>query len=73
MAVEYYYKNNYPTFFEQNLSELNTPGQIAIDKIFYLIERLFDQNNLFCRFTFLESDFKNKSVSMGTANDRKFM
>lgn len=72
MCLEYFYKNHYSTFFEENQLELNPPGQVAIDKLFYLVERVFDQNNLFCRFTFLESDFKTKTQK-GTVNDRKFM
>ena len=59
MSVEYIYRNSYLIFIDQNSSNINNPGQIAIDKIFYLIERMFDQNNLYCRLIFLESDFKS--------------
>ncbi|CAD8208115.1 unnamed protein product [Paramecium pentaurelia] len=68
MATEYIYKNHYIIFFEKPRTEINTPGNIAMDKIFHFADRLFDQNNLFCRFIFLESS-KQKKIG----NDAKFM
>ncbi|CAD8109525.1 unnamed protein product [Paramecium primaurelia] len=68
MATEYIYKNHYIIFFEKPRTEINTPGNIAMDKIFHFADRLFDQNNLFCRFIFLESS-KQKKIG----NDSKFM
>ncbi|CAK91052.1 unnamed protein product (macronuclear) [Paramecium tetraurelia] len=68
MATEYLYKNHYIIFFEKPRTEINTPGNIAMDKIFHFADRLFDQNNLFCRFIFLESS-KQKKIG----NDAKFM
>ncbi|KAM3136491.1 hypothetical protein pb186bvf_011449 [Paramecium bursaria] len=65
MATEYLFKNAYVIFFEQPRVEQNTPGSIAMDKIFYLADRMFDQNNLYCRFTFLESDFKLQDKNSG--------
>lgn len=45
-----------------------------MDKIFYLIEKMFDETNFFGRFTFLESDFKSlsKQTSLG-GGDRKLI
>ncbi|CAD8194163.1 unnamed protein product [Paramecium octaurelia] len=68
MSTEYLYKNHYIIFFEKPRTEINTPGNIAMDKIFHFADRLFDQNNLFCRFIFLESS-KQKKIG----NDAKFM
>jgi hypothetical protein len=41
MSSEFIYRNNYSIFITNN-SEPNSPGNIAMDKIFYLIERVFD-------------------------------
>jgi len=70
MATEYLYKNHYPVFFEKPRTDINTPGNIAMDKIFHFSDRLFDQNNLYCRFSFLESNFNNQTK---VGNDAKFM
>ena len=47
MSVEYIYRNSYLIFIDQNSSNINNPGQIAIDKIFYLIERKGERENHF--------------------------
>ena len=73
MSVESIYRNCYQLFQVQSTSSSNTAGDVAMDKIFYLIERVFDQNNLYCRMIFLESEFKTKNRQQGMANDRKFM
>ena len=70
MVTEFLIKNHYPLFFEQPRSQNNTHATIAIDKMLYLADRIFDQNNLFCRFIFLESDFSKQKK---TGQDSKFM
>lgn len=42
MTTEYLYKNHYIIFFEKPRTEINTPGNIAMDKIFHFADRLFD-------------------------------
>ena len=71
MIIEYIFKNTYLLIFDENDQQSSSPGQVAMDKIYFLIERIFDPNNLYSRLTFLESDFKQKKN--GAANDRKFM
>ena len=80
MSLEYLFKNHYTVFFDatekqtgQVLEYYFSKYWVGIDKIFYLIERLFDQNNLYGRFTFIESNFKDYNSYKGTSNDRKFI
>lgn len=69
MISEYIFKNSYKVFFAENNYSTNSAASIAMDKIFYLIEKLFDETNFYGRFTFLESDFKTIS-KQGAGNDR---
>lgn len=59
----------YPQFFEENIFVKNSVGNIAVDKILYLVDNLFDQTSLNGRFTFLESDFNSKQK--GSGDDRR--
>lgn len=61
IVSEFIFKNHYKVFFEENSYSTNSAAIIALDKIFYLLEKLFDETNFYRRFTFLESDFKNLS------------
>lgn len=70
MSSEYLYKNHYPIFFEKPRVDTNSPDNIAMDKIFFFADRLFDQNNLYCRFLFLESNFQNNHK---VGSDAKFI
>jgi hypothetical protein len=69
MVSEQLYRSMYPQFFEENIFVKNSIGNIAIDKIFYLIDNLFDQTALNGRFTFLESDFNARK--RGSGDDRR--
>ena len=53
MITEFYFRNAYNEFF--NLSKV---VDIAMTKINFLISTLYDSNNFFSRFSFLESDIK---------------
>lgn len=53
MVCEKIYRNGYPQFFEDSIFVKNSVGSIAIDKVMYLVDNLFDQTNLNGRFTFL--------------------
>lgn len=48
-------------FFEENTYTTNSCGTIAMDKVFNLIDKIFDETNFYGRFIFLESDFKTMS------------
>jgi len=53
MIVEFYFRNAYNEFF--NFQKVI---DIAMTKINFLISTLFDPNNFYSRFSFLESDIK---------------
>mgnify|MGYP006345908051 CR=1 FL=1 len=53
MISDYLFRELYPEFFLENSFEINPPGNIATDKVLYLIENIFDPSNLNGRFTFL--------------------
>jgi len=69
MTAEQLYRGMYPQFFEDNIFVKNSVGNIAVDKILFLVDNLFDQTALNGRFTFLESDFNSKQK--GSGDDRK--
>jgi hypothetical protein len=69
MVSEKIYRNSYTQFFEDSIFVKNSVGSIAIDKVMYLADNLFDQTNLNGRFTFLESNFNERQC--GSVNDRK--
>lgn len=73
MNVEYILKTSYPVFFEENSYVSNSCGVIAMDKIFCLLDKIFDETNFFGRFTFLESDFKTLNKQGNIGNERKFL
>lgn len=53
MITEFYFRNSYKEFF-------NVPKvvDVAMSKINFLISTLYDPNNFYSRFSFLESDIK---------------
>lgn len=51
MLVEYYFRNTYKDFF--TLEKIN---EVAFAKINFFISTLYDPNNFYSRFSFLESD-----------------
>lgn len=73
MISEVIFKETYKIFFEENSYDANSPGTIAMDKIFSLIDKILDESNFFGRFTFLESDFKNNKKNMAGGKERKYM
>lgn len=44
-----------------------------MDKVFNLMDKIFDETNFYGRFIFLESDFKTMSNKNNTGGDRKYM
>jgi hypothetical protein len=53
MLAEFIFKDAYQYFFGEVAFSPQSPGSIALAKIFFLIENIFDPNNLFSRMVFL--------------------
>ncbi|KAL4441372.1 hypothetical protein ABPG74_013667 [Tetrahymena malaccensis] len=73
MITEYIFKNRYPGFFKEQGRSLNNQGMIAIDKILFLCDKIFDETQISGRFTFLESNFKQQTKINSVQNDRKLL
>lgn len=61
----------YPKLFQSQETIKSGANQIAIDKILYFIEKLFDQGNINGRFIFLESDIDGEKGNF--IKDKKFI
>jgi len=59
ISVEYIYRISYPSFFKLDVFNSNSIGDVAIDICLELLDKSIDPYNLFGRFVWLESDFKN--------------
>ena len=68
MMADHLLKEVYPIFFGENSFDINPIGNVATDKLLYLIQNIFDSSNLNGRFVFLESVFNERQ---SLSHDRK--
>jgi hypothetical protein len=55
MAAHYFFTIQYPKIFQSEDAKKLEVDELVLDKIMYLVEKLFDQGNINARFIFLES------------------
>lgn len=55
MAAHYFFSLQYGKIFQSQDSKKQGVDELALDKIMYLIQKMFDQSNINGRFIFLES------------------
>ena len=48
-------------FFKEEGRSLNNQGTVAMDKMYFLCDSVFDETHINGRFTFWESHFKSES------------
>lgn len=53
MAAHYFFSMQYPKLFQSEEAAKSHADDLALDKILYFIEKLFDQGNINGRFIFL--------------------
>lgn len=66
-------KYSYPHFFKVGPHEQNPVSQIALDKIYYLADQMFDPTNFYSRIPLLDSDFGSEQTIRGSYLERKFI
>ena len=71
MASHYFFSIQYPKLFRFEESIKSGANELALDKILYFIEKLFDQCNINGRFIFLESDIDGEKGNF--IKDKKFI
>ncbi len=71
MAAHYFFSIQYPKLFQSEESVKARANQLALDKILFFIEKLFDPGNINGRFIFLESDIDGEKGNF--IKDKKFI
>lgn len=71
MAAHYFFSIQYPKLFQSEESIKAKANELALDKILYFIEKLFDQGNINGRFIFLQSDIDGEKGNF--IKDKKFI
>ena len=71
MAAHYFFAVQYPKLFQSEQSVKAKAKELALDKILYFVEKLFDQGNINGRFIFLESDIDGEKGNF--IKDKKFI
>jgi hypothetical protein len=71
MAAHYFFSIQYPRLFQSEETVKARANELALDKILFFVEKLFDQGNINGRFIFLESDIDGEKGNF--IKDKKYI